>query len=550
MGVKIKYKDVDAVITRHLDLFRKPGVISVRPGYKWICGVLVDKPCIVVAVEKKKGKPKPEDKLPLSVEDYLVDVVEATPMQKLRAKDEESFRLLQQHGPSEWREPEHPLERKMPEGTLLKQISAIPKKSPKGGLAADGIGYRPPQNLPLKAVSGKMTITANASPDGGFEVLTDFLAATKKRLTVAMYSFTSGDVLKAVVNAVKTNNADFTMVIDGPPNGTTHPQQTDAQSRTSILNADPNAKINWALEKENISRGRVTQFIFPAAYHIKVAVRDSSSFWLSSGNFNVSNQPNVTIATQKGPFDRDWHVVVDNEELAKLFEAYIQNDFDVAGQNQAADNQTGTETIKKVNAAIAKVQKESGAKEIMDPGFPNPPSKLGVKEVFTNVDVTVQPLLTPDTTNNGKNHQYLDQIISLIGSAQTTLDMQFQYIAAYDRSKAPDYMRLLDAVQAAIDRGVTVRIITSQFESKWREKIVAAGFDDINSLIKIQNRVHNKGIIVDRQKVLVSSQNWSAEGTLTNRDAGVIITNTAIAAYYTAIFEDDFKTRVHKPNLS
>ena len=40
--------------------------------------------------------------------------------------------------------------------------------------------------------------------------------------------------------------------------------------------------------------------------------------------------------------------------------------------------------------------------------------------------------------------------------------------------------------------------------------------------VKIQNNVHNKGIIVDGETVLVSSQNWSAAGTLHNRDAGVV----------------------------
>ena len=32
-------------------------------------------------------------------------------------------------------------------------------------------------------------------------------------------------------------------------------------------------------------------WIFRTAYHIKVAVRDHSTFWLSSGNWNNSNQP-------------------------------------------------------------------------------------------------------------------------------------------------------------------------------------------------------------------------------------------------------------------
>ncbi|MBC7897388.1 MAG: hypothetical protein H7066_18365, partial [Cytophagaceae bacterium] len=70
--------------------------------------------------------------------------------------------------------------------------------------------------------------------------------------------------------------------------------------------------------------------------------RDSSAFWLSSGNWNVSNQPN--LAADKAQYgslsnaDRDWHVVVMDEGLAKVFEAYIEHDHTVAsGANGPLD---------------------------------------------------------------------------------------------------------------------------------------------------------------------------------------------------------------------
>ena len=75
--------------------------------------------------------------------------------------------------------------------------------------------------------------------------------------------------------------------------------------------------------------------MFPSAYHIKVMVRDSNTVWLSSGNLNNSNQPDIDPigkpssqdqATAKSS-DRDWHVVIQSAELAKMFEAYLDNDF-------------------------------------------------------------------------------------------------------------------------------------------------------------------------------------------------------------------------------
>ncbi len=58
--------------------------------------------------------------------------------------------------------------------------------------------------------------------------------------------------------------------------------------------------------------------------------------------------------------------------------------------------------------------------------------------------------------------------------------------------------------------------------------------------VKIQNDVHNKGFVFDHKKVVVSSMNWSGEGVLSNRDAGVIIDNATAAEYYEEVFLDDW----------
>jgi hypothetical protein len=88
---------------------------------------------------------------------------------------------------------------------------------------------------------------------------------------------------------------------------------------------------------------KVATWIFPSAYHIKVAVRDSTSFWLSSGNWNTSNQPDidplkdpVAAAPIARKSDRDWHVIVDHKGLAELYEKYLLNDLKVALENQSA----------------------------------------------------------------------------------------------------------------------------------------------------------------------------------------------------------------------
>jgi phosphatidylserine/phosphatidylglycerophosphate/cardiolipin synthase-like enzyme len=62
-----------------------------------------------------------------------------------------------------------------------------------------------------------------------------------------------------------------------------------------------------------------------------------------------------------------------------------------------------------------------------------------------------------------------------------------------------------------------------------------------SSVLRRQANVHNKEIVVDGKVVLVSSQNWSADGTLRNRDAGLIIHSADAAAYFEQIFLHDWR---------
>ena len=81
----------------------------------------------------------------------------------------------------------------------------------------------------------------------------------------------------------------------------------------------------------------------------------------------------------------------------------------------------------------------------------------------------------------------------------------------------------------------------SEFETAgYLEQLQSLGLDVVNN-VKIQNNVHNKGIVVDTQSVLISSQNWSTDGTLYNRDAGVIIESAAAAQYFEQIFLHDWE---------
>jgi phosphatidylserine/phosphatidylglycerophosphate/cardiolipin synthase-like enzyme len=148
--------------------------------------------------------------------------------------------------------------------------------------------------------------------------------------------------------------------------------------------------------------------------------------------------------------------------------------------------------------------------------------------------VTITPLLTPDPG------VYQAAMLDLINSVRASLYIQLQYIHPTNSAANAKFTDLIDAVAAQINAGKDVKIILSEYQvlNGGLEALQAAGVNLDN--VKIQNNVHNKGFVFDNKKVVVSSMNWSGEGVLSNRDAGVIIENAAAAGYYAGIFLDDW----------
>lgn len=542
------YPELYRVIMKNMKLLKKAGVLTARPGYEITGGKVTYHPAIVVTVVKKKKGLRPQDKLPAEIGDIPVDVREATPMQLLRDKDPDSFQIIQALGPRELHEPESKWECSMHTGKLVAGPSAKVKAliHPPKSLKKTPVPYQAPAGVPLNPVTANLTITAYASPDNGYTVLSDYLKATQHSMTVGMYDFTSGDLLHDVI-ATLNGKQPFTMVLDHPTKNDTA-NQTDEVTRKDILASDPKAAIDWALSNTD---PEVTGSTFPHAYHIKVVVRDQSSFWLSSGNFNVSNQPNLAVKDPKrgslATSDRDWHVIVEHPGLANLFEKFIQNDFKRADPFQAgkataagkAKLAFAAQRHKTLEGAMKALKTVSKTTKKPPPRFKPPTPTKGIAQKFPNVLATIQPLLTPDP---GKNtSMYIDNVLALIQSAKQSIHVQMQYINP--PPKAPNnFSKLINALADAHNRGLVVRIIVNSEHLK-DISLEALSVLKLDVVIRKQPGVHNKGIIIDGTKVLVSSQNWSSEGVMFNRDAGVIIDNKEIATYFEAIFNDDWTNR-------
>jgi hypothetical protein len=526
MGI---FEKIDEAIQTNLAELRKPGVFTVRPGYKIKAGWITTQPAIVTTVDRKIANIRPEEAVPAEVGGYPTDVRQATQLQRLRQVNPQMHATISATARPEYDQPEFPLERDVITGQLLEKaaphgIVAAMAKKPK-------VDYEPPMGASLEKVTAPMSIICHASPDAGWIELKKFLQSVKNQLTVGMYDFTSAHILETLEEVFK-GTQKLSLVLDHPPKNHTA-DQTDEETEQSLAsNLQNRLEFAWAAEARD---PKVSKGIFPSAYHIKVAVKDHESFWLSSGNWNNSNQPDidpfgptppkdVTAIAMKS--DRDWHVIVEQPGLAKTFEAYLENDLQQAMQWQISA------------AKVAALPSEAAAPS---PEMPiqgkKPPAKYFAPFPITNETITIQPLLTPD---QGAGN-YAQNILELIRSASQRLYIQTQYIHSPKSGEDDGFKALIDTVAEKMTSGLDVRLILSKYEATggWLEKLQEAGLD--MSKVRIQNGVHNKGFIADSKVVALGSQNWSGDGVLRNRDASLIIYHEGAAQYFEKIFIHDWE---------
>jgi hypothetical protein len=85
-----------------------------------------------------------------------------------------------------------------------------------------------------------------------------------------------------------------------------------------------------------------------------------------------------------------------------------------------------------------------------------------------------------------------------------------------------------------------IRDTVNHFNNQWNR---TDGYDATAILMAPGERItklHNKGVIVDGESVLISSINWNSNAVLRNREMGIVVHNTVLAAWYLSSFEEDW----------
>lgn len=510
---KDSFAAVRVAIKQHgAQVLALPNVIEVRPGYKFTAGWITDQPAIVVTVLRKAAPTeiKPKERIPAEIDGIPTDVAPASPAEQLQ------FLASKKRGAS--------VTPPVPQFYLPGVEAKAVARSAVRGLGANNKNYQKPPKLLLKEVNDKVNLICHASPDAGWPKLQEFLGGIKSRFTFAMYDFTATHIFKSLRDAMNGADGDLHVCYD-------------AKGSTERAGEMSEAKVIEGLQKDLKQRCQIAKAavgkLFPNAYHIKVAVRDSKDFWISSGNWQGSNQPDtdaskLSVDEQRkllASRNREWHLIAEHPGLAKMFERFIKWDMSEAARVSATRSLLAPQPLEPELYLPPEAMTRAAPK----------PVEIFAPCVMKRTKVRIQPLLTPDN--------YGEHIIPLIKSAKKTLFVQNQYINYGPNGGVLE--KLVDAMVERIQRGVDVRIILRDGDTrKMLEALKNKGFD--TDKIKLQRGCHNKGIVVDSKVAVVSSQNWSGDGVQFNRDAGLIMYHPTIARYFEKIFLYDWNNRARQ----
>lgn len=383
------------------------------------------------------------------------------------------------------------------------------------------------------------------SPDNGHSFVTQILNSARQEVILNIYELENVDIVNTIKSAI-ARNVTFRILIEGSPvqnfgaPGVSPAGAAAIKAIVGAMKASKNSNHQFFIMKKteaNIKR----RYTYD---HAKYMVIDGRDTFVSSENFSDGGQPLPGKAGNRG-----WHVLIRDSRLVDQFTKLYLEDTDM----KAGDIIDALQA----NLAVLNVSKQP-ANEMTLNGFSATTDTRRPMPILRGVVSATAVFTSP---------QSLAGLTNVIRSARKSLDVEFMSLPIewYDRSKKAYYPSPLanEVVQAA-KRGVRVRILLNDqraFGMKPTERnmnlelVCAVNKMAENEKTPIAGKIvdlkkaglkiiHNKGMIVDRARTLVSSINGTANSVQANRETAIFIDSIAAANYYGSAFDADWNASV------
>jgi phosphatidylserine/phosphatidylglycerophosphate/cardiolipin synthase-like enzyme len=346
-------------------------------------------------------------------------------------------------------------------------------------------------------------VTPLIGPDAGLDEVISMINSATDSIHLHVYQLHDAYLSMALIEA-SNRGVDITVVIHEP------------ETWWGDYNIGQSLGIAWELENAGIT---VMQFTTssssPYQYiHSKIAVVDSTHVWISSGNWKSSSLPSDGVG------NRDWGVIVNSTDLATIVMERMAFDEDPS-----------------------QLHVEDSTYSMPDSGSYTPPVSYTPGDVVSPVTgpVSGELLTCPDDCMQG--------LADFINSAESEILLSLQYFEMdwyWGWGENP----LLDSLENAAERGVSIRLVINQHYVNENPGIRQAVNElndwegDVEAILMSENetvtKLHNKGVIIDGESVLVSSINWGDNSILRNREMGLILHSQQVTQPYMDSFWEDW----------
>lgn len=427
-----------------------------------------------------------------------------------------------------------------------------------------GMSWMAPQTA--KAIP----IEVAASPASNLSLILAAVQSAGQEIQINIYEMTSPDLTNLLVSKIQAG-VTVQILEEGQPFGSIPAnEQTMTNQIVQAMQSASNSNNRFLLMTNQQDPSFKRRFVYD---HAKYMVIDQQSAFVGSENYSASGQPR---AGSKGT--RGWEVFVHSPELASYFEQIYtsdanptEGDIQVLYGTNASMSYGGNYSSYRGGTTKTNGNKKGGGTTKTGTSPASDPAPLpGGSDEYSSGDVdTVSPVVAPTTSQVG--------LINLIRSATSTLDIEqytFESLWKTSRQNSP----ILQEVIAAAQRGVTVRVLmnddttgdgnmdgemsapfgtafggsttpqTASMNTTTMQAInQAASQQNLHIQARIANLnamgvyyVHNKGVLVDGNKTLVSSINWTENAITNNREAALILSSTGVYEYYENLFNQDW----------
>ncbi|WP_226005864.1 phospholipase D-like domain-containing protein [Natrinema salinisoli] len=339
--------------------------------------------------------------------------------------------------------------------------------------------------------------TAFVLPDAP-RVPRETIRNAEKRLLLAGYTVTSETIAADLVDAVE-RGVDVSVLLEASPVGGTPAPTADVLETLAAGGVDV-----------RVIGGDDARYRF---HHPKYTVADDRVLVTSE---------NWKPAGVGGQSSRGWGVRLEDEALASDLAAVFRADF------EGRDTTTGAAYRRNTSFVDDEPDFLSSDTETEFPTT-HEPSTVPVE--------SVELLLAPDNAES--------RLVELITSADDELLIIQPSIAAD--------VSLLEATIEAARRGVDVRILlgSAEYNVDENEELAtglerAAEREDLPLEVRLVEdtdrfeKIHAKGVVIDRETAIVGSANWNENSLHNNREVLLALHGEQIGTYYADVFESDW----------